>query len=495
MGVLAKHPTRALPSALPQMIQDSGRALLFTTLLGDVWISGAVMYGEPNSHQYPAYLRNNEQILHHLSAHVCNLCSGPRFVSGDWNVEQDGLPAFGLLMQAGFRDIQDIALERWGVSIRPTCKGKTRKDFLYISPELQELLIGVSVTDDVWPDHSVLLGKFRGLINSPRVWVWPAPTAFPWPSDFCADVAWPACTADMTTSYAQLWTQIEHEAAEQCPFPVPKPVFGRGQRTQPKKTGAHTVAPTKLGRKGDFQPEFLGVSTVHAQWLRQVRRLQTYARLATSQSSHAAIQKAEMWGAIGRATGFVPDFATWWNTCAFRTADAPEQCPCAPPDAQVAAAMFSSVSIALRELETQLRQTSRQYAKYRRDCNPNLVFADIKPPAVPGVDVLLQPIRAVVESLDAETGQIVLDQPCKFDEAAVISCAGKPLDVIYAEGDALWVMDLTNVEVGQVVSQTKFVGQHSDLETAFVQVWQERWMRHADVPPDRWSTIVAFVQR
>ena len=134
VAVLAKHPTRALPAGLPQHLQDSGRALLFTSLLGDVWLSGAVVYGEPNAHHYPAYQRNNEHLLHHVASHVCNLSSGPRFVSGDWNVSQNSLPAFDLLTHAGFRDIQDVALERWGQPIQSTCKGCTRRDFLYISP-------------------------------------------------------------------------------------------------------------------------------------------------------------------------------------------------------------------------------------------------------------------------------------------------------------------------------------------------------------------------
>ena len=88
VGVLAKHPTRALPSSLPEHIRESGRALLFTSLLGDTWLSGAVVYGEPNAHHYPAFLKNNEHILHHVATHICHLTYGPRFISGDWNVEQ-----------------------------------------------------------------------------------------------------------------------------------------------------------------------------------------------------------------------------------------------------------------------------------------------------------------------------------------------------------------------------------------------------------------------
>jgi len=74
VGVLSKFPARPIPSSLPLPILDSGRAMMFALLQGDSWINGAVMYGEPNSHQYPSFLRNNEFILHHVAAHICNLC-------------------------------------------------------------------------------------------------------------------------------------------------------------------------------------------------------------------------------------------------------------------------------------------------------------------------------------------------------------------------------------------------------------------------------------
>ena len=143
VAMLSKHPTRGLPSGMPSSVTNSGRAVLSTTLLADVWISGGTVYGEPDGHRYPNHLRNTEFLLHHVASHVCHLCTGPRFVAGDWNVCQDSIPAFGILMQAGFRDVQDLALEKWGIQIQNTCKSKTRKDFLYLSPELQEFFVAL----------------------------------------------------------------------------------------------------------------------------------------------------------------------------------------------------------------------------------------------------------------------------------------------------------------------------------------------------------------
>ena len=494
VGVLSRHPTRALPHDLPQPVLDSGRALLFTTLLGDAWISGAVVYGEPNGHHYPRFMKNNEFLLHHVVAHVCNLCSGPRFISGDWNVVQDSLPVFGLLTQAGFRDVQDVALEKWGLPIQVTCKGRTRKDFLYISPELQDLLLSVEVLPDVWPDHSVLVGRFRALRLAPPTWIWPMPDSLPWPRYFAQNVVWSASDGDMTASYAGLWKNIESSACEQSPCPVASRMLGRAALLAPKKVQAK-FAPVKAGRKGDLQPEYFGPSLRHSQWMRQARRLQAFARLTTNESPQLGSQKAEAWGAVIRAKGFYTSFADWWWTMKFKTGGAPECCPMFPPNHDVAIAMFDSMVLAVRNFEMELRRSSRQYARYRRDQNPNLVFADIRPPAVPGVDVLLQPIRAVVESVDPDEGLIVLDSPCSFRPDVVIACAGRPLDVIHHSDDAIWVSDVEGVQLGDEVRQTRFVGSHADLEREFVQVWRDRWMRHADVPPERWNVITNFAKQ
>ena len=495
VGILSKHPTRALPNNMPTHVQDSGRSLLFTTLFGDVWISGGAIYGEPNSSHYPSYLKNNEMQLHHVASHVCHLCTGPRVVGGDWNVTQDCLPAFAMLVNAGFRDIQDVALERWGVPLQATCKSRTRKDFLYLSPELQELLFATDVCHDVWPDHSVLVGSFHAPKFAPDMHVWPMPEQIPWPQQFSCDISWPAEPGDMTLAYAEVWKKLEASAQDQCPFPVSHRMMGRAKRLTPKRVRGGLFAPVKLARKGDFQPTFFGSSVKHSQWLRQVRRLQSYARMAGSSATQLGVTRAELWGAIVRAKGFHHSFSLWWSESCFKTWDAPITCPVCPPDADIAGAMFESLSMAVRDLECTLRASSRQYAKYRRAQNPNLVFQDIRPPAVPGVDVLLQPIRAVVEDVDVGEQKIVLDRACDFHPEGVISCKGQPIDVVCHSEDAIWVSDTTHVSIGDTISQTKFVGKHEDLAAAFVGAWKERWMRHADVAPERWNEIVSFARR
>ena len=195
-----------------------------------------------------------------------------------------------------------------------------------------------------------------------------------------------------------------------------------------------------------------------------------------------------------RAKGFMPSFADWWVEMSFKAAGAPPVCPVAPPSELIAWTLFDSVAMAVRDLENSLMKQSRQYARFRRCQNPNLVFADIKPPAVPGVDVLLQPLRATVVDVCEDESKLVLDACCDFHLDKPVMREGKPLQIIHHDTDATWVEDISHIRVGSVVSQTRMIGTHSDLAAEFVSAWAARWQRHADVPTQRWETIIAFAK-
>ena len=482
VAVVASVPTRPIPAQIPEMVVDSGSCMLFTSLIRDAWVTGAVIYGEPDGHHYPNHAMNNECMLHHVASHICHLSSGLRFISGDWNAEFDSLPVFDLLAQAGFREIQDLALGCWGQPVQTTCKGRTRKDFMFLSPELQSLLQGVEVTHDVWPDHAVLKASFHSPNQLPPQWRWQVPAAFPWPKQFAQNVQWTPQDSDATSAYAALCSHIEHSACEVIPFPVAKRMLGRAQTLKPALHKVGSFAPVKTARTGEFQHKFFGTSVRYAQWVRQVRRLQHFHRMVAANTVRQSGQLAEVWGSIVRAKGFPPSFPTWWAESTFKSALAPARCPAFPPDPVTAQAMYESMMMATRDFEKQLKKQSRHYARFRREQNPNLIFQDIKPPAVPGVDILLQPIRAKVADVDDMDCKIVLDNECPFSAEVPISCRGQPLQVIHHDTDCLWLESVDGISPGDVVSQIKPVGSLDALAKEFTQVWRARWMRHADVP-------------
>ena len=327
VAMLAAHPTRAVPTQWPEVITTSSRALVTATLIQDIWITGGVVYGEPESSMYPMQKEHNEALLEHVIGQVCHLSKGPRFVSGDWNVAQGTIPAFDALHTAGFVDLQDLAYMRWGIPIQHTCKHATRKDFCYVSRELQGLLRSVSLEHDVFPDHTVLKGVFAGFQNSVPRNIWVSPQPFPWPKHWNVDPQFWAsldCSSDMR--YQAVWHHIEQQAAGTVPYAIPKKCTGRActHHTRPMQDGK--ISPPKKARQGEVQPHYTSATFRHSQWLRQVRRLQTYVKYVKSMPQNMQHAHA-IWGSILRATGFHAGFPTWWHQSTFRTPGAPTQIP------------------------------------------------------------------------------------------------------------------------------------------------------------------------
>ena len=494
VGVLSKTPVRHIPTAWPAEIAKSSRAVAFTTLIDDVWLTGGVVYGEPDSHYYPSRLAHNEALLQAVTQSVAFLSGGPRFVAGDWNVSCDELPVFGTLASLGFRDLQDLAYERWGIVPRPTCKSRTRKDFCFLSPELQALLLNVEVIADVWPDHAVLEGHFHRLKTGVPKDVWRMPTNFPWPGSFevPADF-WSTHTAVPEVRYQELWSTIESSAAASLPFQVGRSARGRACTTTTTVVRSGKFAPVRVGRRGDFQPHFHGCSFRHAQWVRQARRLQSFVR-SLSDRNIVSEYGVQVWAAILRAPGFQGGFARWWEFCQDKVHGAPDILPVFPPEATVACRIFESFVIQVRSLETQLVTSSRQYARLRRAQNPNVIFRDLKPAPVRGVDYLLRPLVATVAEVRAEDSCIVVDPPQPWNDSFPIVSGGLPLEILHATDDCLWLNSLSDLRPGSGISQLQCTGVKEDLEKAFCYAWKARWDRHRDVPEDRCQTILTFAR-
>ena len=130
-------------------------------------------------------------------------------MAGDFNVEINYISAFAILHDAGFKDVQDVAAERWGLTPKPISKGKTRKDFLFLSPEVQNLFMHLEVVDDVWPDHAIFSATFSRLSTSVPRQLWYSPSAFPWPDSAIHPQWWDCSHPNLSLQYARLWQHIE----------------------------------------------------------------------------------------------------------------------------------------------------------------------------------------------------------------------------------------------------------------------------------------------
>lgn len=470
------------------------------TLCEDMWITGGVIYGEPPGVGHPNAREHTDTLALEVVSHLCQL-SGLRYFAGDFNFES-GLEVFQVLANAGFRDIQDIALEKWGKPIENTCKHSTRKDYFFVSSELASFLTGVSVDDTVWADHAVLQGFFSCGPSLCTRHVWRTPSSVEWPTDFKVRFSHAFNTErDPTQKYSIMWNEVENAASRervrQGMLPFGKQQCGRGSTldTNIVKKSFH-LSPVKPGRRTDVQPLFGGLSQQHAHWFRQLRRIQSFVRFrkvhpVDTEHGHAVT----LWSSVLRAKGFEGSFVEWWNRHASRVFGAPTHLPLCPPHSDVAAKVYESFLIDVRKLEQSLKSKLGKHAKNKRLELAHLIFKDIRRVAPDRVDVLLKSCAGQILKVDSDENSFLVSSECRLHQAHPIFVAGKQVHPIQVNENRVWLTDIVGIEVGQAVRQTQYTGAASDMFQKFGEEWAKRWDRHKDVPVSQWEQICSFGRR
>ena len=500
VGMLSKCPTRRLPVQWPSHTFDTSRILLTTSLCSDLWVTGAVLYGEPQGTTHPEAFQNTDDLAHLLFTQLVSV-GGLRFYAGDFNFEKGSLHIFNTLEAAGFRDLQDIAWERWGKVPEKTCKLSTRKDYCYISPELQAFLVDVRLDQTVWADHATIQGFFRGGSSSFVTHHWRIPSKVVWPKDFDCSIptTWNQNIDSPDVAYTNLWTHVEHTASlvkvREGKLPLPARCRGRGQTHEVTlRRGSFGSRPTKPGRHGDVQPTFIGTSCQHAHWFKQLRRLQSYCRYRkVNPSDSETVHGASLWSSILRARGFPAGFVNWWKFEGAKVHQAPDILPLFPPSAAIALTIYESFLIDVRRIEQTLQAQQKKFAADRRKEMAHLVFQDIKRAAPDRVDVLLKVTSGTVTEIDLDNAFLTVqtDSPLVLDRPIYID--GHEVDVIHVQDQVVCVTSTEGVKIGGEVRQSQFCGAAEDMFQAFALEWKARWDRHKDVP-SQWSQICAFIR-
>eukprot|EP00434_Breviolum_minutum_P008662 symbB.v1.2.007635.t1/scaffold472.1/size199090/5 len=253
----------------------------------------------------------------------------------------------------------------------------------------------------------------------------------------------------------------------------------------------------KPSRNGDIKPLFQGQSRQHAQWFRQLRRIQAYCRFVKchptdNQQAHGAT----LWRSILTGNGFHPTFPDWWlESCKTKLEGAPEHFPLAPPDHSVAESIYFSFTVEVRTLEQQLLQARRKIAQSRRQEMAHLVFQDIKRAPPDRLDLLLGHEQSTICEIVIEDLMVRVSSPLRMDLDKPCFIAGQSRDIVHIEHDEIYLLDLEGIEIGQLVSQTRFSGKTDELFDLFSKEWKKRWQRHKDIPSSQWQQILSFSEQ
>ena len=489
------YPCRSLATQWPVDLYETGRVQIGAFFTPSSWISGAVVYGYPEGRSHPQALARTEAILDFAFQRLLAQ-PGPRFFAGDWNFAPENLQITAQLTAAGWHEVQDLFCSRTGKSVEATCKGVTRKDHLWLSPELALSFLDLTIDHQVFADHAVLIARFAGGAAHLERFSWPCPKPVPWtqvsPLGTAVDFAFPL---DPTTQYAELWKTKEQLAQQSLGRDWLPCMSGRAAQTAPKRIVGR-IAPLKQGREHDVKPGFFGFSAVHVKQFKQLRRLQNYCRWVDQRQCFGRGDNEHgigLWNSILRASGFGSSFAEWWLSRCFVSPLDPHCMPVFCPPSAVAHQIYDAVLAEVRLLEQRLQSARSAHRKFQHDCDRHLVFRDVaRTPAEP-VESLLHRVRASVAVVDECA--IELDKPVQLLADQPWWIAGKVYDVVHADHDKIWLEDTAGIEPQSQCVQTHLVGDLRALFDAFHDQWKQRWCRHDHVPFTHWTELLDFAKR
>ena len=491
VGFLSSYPTRTVPCDWDPTLYATGRLAACSFFIQPVWVLGVTLYG------YATGRERTADLVRAAFDRVLAQPSGPRFVSGDFNLTLDEVPHLALLRQHGFRELQEVAQIKFGREPAPTCKQASRKDFVFLSPELQSALMGVDLALDYFPDHGVLTGHFGLVHRGCPVFTWRVPRQRPTMPHALSlqgstDVR-PVTGAD--ARYAALWGDYESRLSDAlvAAGSAPLDASERG-RACTEDTRMHTapVVPPAKGRQGEVQPAWHGHSVRHAHWYRQLRRLQALqqALRKASTSASAVLHRASLWNAIRTAAGFRGGFEAWYLS---RPVMLPNDLSCVPlaqPALPATSQLFITFQANVDHLEKCLGNLRKRDARAKRSQNPFLVFKDIQAESPAPVETLLAGPQVKVAEYDSDECAITLVDPVQLDPSLPIAIDHKSCGILHAESDRLWLDSTEPVQPGAVVTQDKLLGALPELFQEFNETWGRRWNKHQCTELATWQPAV-----
>ena len=492
VAFLSTSPCRAMTPTWPKDSWNEARFHVSCFQVQHRWVQGGVVYGHAAQSDTLHTRSKTDAICQHVVQRLLHHSQGLRFIAGDFNQPDGNLPSMIQLREAGWVNAQQWALERLNKPIEATCKNKTTKDHLYLSPELALFLKDVEVQHDWFPDHSVLIAKFHPLGRPPKLPLWRQPKPIPWETvsteQLESQFVEPSLPTDSSDAFHTLCLSVEDAVSSCLPdASLPPACFGRAQ-TREVRWKQEFSAPPKKGREGEYETTFHGLNLQHARWLRQYRRLLNLSRM-NADNAKTSCHRNQLWKSIVNASGFRPTFADWlWTAKGLQLSLEPT------PERAEIEHLCTVFHLELQAFEKALNQHRTASAKQRRVDDPNVIFQDLKQQPPQPVQMLLNRPHATVVEVDVENNAVVVEPEQDWHESCPLQLPGGASQVVHAEPDKVWVDDLRGVQLGDRVSQEQFVGELNALFQQFGKEWKKRWDRHANFSSSKWDPVISFAE-
>lgn len=444
---------------------------------------------------------------------------GMRFIMGDFNQTDGSLPQTELWEKMGWKEVQKLGSHKFGRPIANTCKSKTVKDFIWISPEMVPFFQSVDTLDDLFPDHSILFAKFSSWGPQSKIPLWRKPKAIDWDkvqlplpigdnnlkpveqsshSHNMQTDTQPINTEDIMINIANHFeSRVNQAQQKKSSQELLMQQRGRSKTSKTVEVDEYTKPITK-SRSGDKQPNFHGTSLQYNRWFRQLRRLESYKRQTTSVENMTVKQKVQqdrVWRSIVTAPGFPLGFCKWWGNQTWVRANTPTELDIHPPTHEIACFVCIGFEEKVRQLEDILNKELGEKAKQNRIANPNKVFDDLKKPPANLVQLLDDSIITTITAIDAENNKITVQQADQFQPDMMVSCQTAQCRVIAVENDQITVNDTSELEVGSDIKHEKYEASLDRLFEKFGNEWTKRWDKHLHVSDEHWEPIISFFKQ
>ena len=501
VAVLSNLPTRSLQPSWDVEVWQGARFHMTTTFCLGRWIHGATFYGPAFRADTTEVRSQADQLLQIMTNRIVMGMKGFRYIMGDFNQLDGQLLQPELWRKLGWKEIQTLGFELFGREPCNTCKSKTIKDFIWISPELAAYVESVTTLDDLFPDHSVLFAKFKPWSKPEPIPLWRKPKVIDWKN---------IPSALQSTGSKQSLQNVDAEIAEiaatfeervhQTSLRTKGTGLTEAQRGRAKTTDTKEIReyskPLSKSREGDSLPSYIGISLQHSRWFRQLRRLETLKRMPEVNSSlQQKIQQDRVWRAILKAPGFPFGFRKWWSTAVPQFAGTPVVIPLDPPSKAEAIIICDIFETQVRQLEQNLIQQLTQKAAHNRINNPNKIFDDIRKPATSPVQTLADLKEAAVAVIDESNTVLHLEETTAFVREQPLLHDNGSCKIIEIKQNQIKVDNLTNLLVGTRVRQETYEASLQKLFQKFGEEWTKRWDKHFHVDNNRWDPLVDFFTR
>ena len=388
----------------------------------------------------------------------------------------------------------------------PTCKGTTRPDRLFISPELATYFVKCEVAD-LFSDHSVVTGHFDIPVSASTYSWWPMPSKIPWSSvDFEAwrnaqiscqpfDVSVGSSTEYLTYLARGYESSLNSDVLPNVPAGLPPACRGRAQTFHPvdRPRNLRTLKPS---RTGEEQPRSDLVSHSVQRWFRQLRRLQSLVHnlRRNSGSPNALCYRLDTWRSIKTACGFAGTFPVWWSSRPCQLPGAPCSLPDLLPSLGVVELIYEDFKLNYRAFESwHIRHRCETLRTVLRT-DMRKAFQSLRPQASSGPDRFIAFTAAQVVDVEAETCLVHVDRPLTPAMQTTWTLDDEPARVTQLDPQLFEVHSSLPLLPGQELGMHVQITESQDMHQHLQEFWTSRWEKFENVPEDRWNRLMGFVR-